>query len=139
MISTRDKDSDLLPDKERLTRLGIFLRNHSLDEIPEFLNVIKGDMSLVGPRPLLTSYLERYTPEQQRRHQVKPGITGWVQINGRNALSWPDKFKLDLWYVDNRSVWLDIKILLITLVKVLRKEGISAHQHATMPEFEGEN
>ncbi len=139
MISTLDKNDDLLPDKERLTRLGIFLRNHSLDEIPEFFNVIKGDMSLVGPRPLLTSYLERYTSEQQRRHQVKPGITGWAQINGRNALSWPDKFKLDLWYVDNCSLWLDIKILLMTLIKVLRKEGINAQQHATMPEFKGDN
>ncbi|MCK4267848.1 MAG: sugar transferase [Actinomycetia bacterium] len=139
MASSRNKNDDLLPDEERLTSFGKFIRNYSLDELPTFLNVIKGDMSLVGPRPLLTAYLQRYTPEQQRRHQVKPGITGWAQINGRNTISWSDKFKLDVWYVDNRSLKLDIKIMWITLIKVLKQEGISAQQHATMPEFRGDN
>ena len=127
----------LLPDSERLTRIGRFLRSTSLDELPELLNVLRGEMSLVGPRPLLMEYLERYTPEQARRHEVKPGITGWAQINGRNAISWEEKFKLDVWYVDNWSVWLDIKILALTVWKVIRRDGISAGAHATMPEFEG--
>ena len=127
-----------LPDGERLTRLGRFLRSSSLDELPELFNVLRGDMSLVGPRPLLMEYLSRYSPEQARRHEVKPGITGWAQINGRNAISWEKKFKLDVWYVDNRSFWLDLKILLMTVQKVFRREGISAVGEATMPRFEGE-
>ncbi|GAA5337064.1 sugar transferase [Thermus antranikianii] len=137
MTEERDAQGKLLPDEKRLTRLGRFLREHSLDELPEFFNVLKGDMSLVGPRPLLMEYLDRYTPEQARRHEVKPGITGWAQVNGRNALSWEEKFKLDVWYVDNWTIWLDLKILWLTLVKVLRREGISAPGHATMPEFKG--
>ena len=137
MTEERDAQGKLLPDEKRLTRLGRFLREHSLDELPEFFNVLKGDMSLVGPRPLLMEYLDRYTPEQARRHEVKPGITGWAQVNGRNALSWEEKFKLDVWYVDNWNLLLDLKILLMTIVKVLRREGISAQGHATMPEFKG--
>lgn len=126
-----------LPDELRLTPLGRLLRSTSLDELPELFNVLKGEMSLVGPRPLLMEYLERYTPEQARRHEVKPGITGWAQVNGRNALSWEEKFELDVWYVDNRSLWLDLKIILLTIWKVLKREGISASGHATMPEFKG--
>ncbi|RTI03828.1 UDP-galactose phosphate transferase [Thermus scotoductus] len=137
MTEERDADGRLLPDERRLTPLGKFLRQYSLDEFPEFINVLKGDMSLVGPRPLLMEYLDRYTPEQARRHEVKPGITGWAQVNGRNALSWEEKFKLDVWYVDNWNLLLDLKILLMTIVKVLRREGISAQGHATMPEFKG--
>jgi len=126
-----------LPDEERLTGFGRFLRASSLDELPELVNVLKGEMSLVGPRPLLVAYLERYTPEQARRHEVLPGITGWAQVNGRNALSWEDKFKLDVWYVDHQSLWLDIKILFLTLWKAIKREGISAPGSATMPEFMG--
>lgn len=137
MTEERDTEGRLLPDEKRLTPLGKFLRQYSLDEFPEFINVLKGEMSLVGPRPLLMEYLERYTPEQARRHEVKPGITGWAQVNGRNALSWEEKFKLDVWYVDNWNLLLDLKILFLTLVKVLRREGISAEGHATMPEFKG--
>ena len=137
MTEERDAEGNLLPDEMRLTRFGRFLREHSLDELPEFFNVLKGDMSLVGPRPLLMEYLDRYTPEQARRHELKPGITGWAQVNGRNALSWEEKFKLDVWYVDNWNLLLDLKILLMTIVKVLRREGISAQGHATMPEFKG--
>lgn len=137
MTEERDAEGRLLPDEKRLTPLGKFLRQYSLDEFPEFINVLKGEMSLVGPRPLLMEYLERYTPEQARRHEVKPGITGWAQVNGRNALSWEEKFKLDVWYVDNWNLLLDLKILFLTLVKVLRREGISAEGHATMPEFKG--
>jgi sugar transferase EpsL len=137
MTEERDEQGNLLPDEKRLTPFGAFLRAWSLDELPELFNVLKGDMSLVGPRPLLMQYLDRYTPEQFRRHEVKPGITGWAQVNGRNALSWEEKFKLDVWYVDNWSMWLDLKILWLTLVKVLRREEISAHGHATMPEFKG--
>ena len=137
MTEERDEQGNLLPDEKRLTPFGAFLRAWSLDELPELFNVLKGDMSLVGPRPLLMQYLDRYTPEQFRRHEVKPGITGWAQVNGRNALSWEEKFKLDVWYVDNWTIWLDLKILWLTLVKVLRREGISAHGHATMPEFKG--
>ncbi|HHW40486.1 MAG TPA: sugar transferase [Syntrophomonadaceae bacterium] len=132
-----DGDGKPLPDDRRLTPLGRFLRNTSLDELPELYNVLKGEMSLVGPRPLLMEYLDRYTPEQARRHEVKPGITGWAQVHGRNALSWEEKFRLDVWYVNHRSLWLDIKILLLTLWKVLRREGISHSGHATMPEFKG--
>jgi sugar transferase EpsL len=137
MTEERDAEGRLLPDEKRLTPFGRFLREYSLDELPEFFNVLRGEMSLVGPRPLLMEYLDRYTPEQARRHEVKPGITGWAQVNGRNALSWEEKFKLDVWYVDNWTIWLDLKILWLTLAKVLRREGISAHGHATMPEFKG--
>jgi lipopolysaccharide/colanic/teichoic acid biosynthesis glycosyltransferase len=137
MTGERDGGGNLLSDSERLTRLGQFLRMTSMDELPEFFNVIKGDMSIVGPRPLLMQYLDRYTPEQARRHEVKPGITGWAQVNGRNAISWEDKFKLDVWYVDNWSLWLDIKIILMTVVKVLRRDGISQKGEATAQEFLG--
>lgn len=137
MTDERDANGDLLPDAQRLTRLGRFMRSASLDELPELFNVLKGDMSIVGPRPLLTQYLERYTPEQARRHEVCPGITGWAQINGRNAITWEEKFALDVWYVDNASLWLDIKIIALTVWKVLRREGISAQGDATMPEFMG--
>lgn len=137
MTDARDPDGNLLPDADRLTALGRFLRSTSLDELPELINVLRGEMSLVGPRPLLMQYLERYSPEQARRHDVLPGITGWAQVNGRNALTWEDKFRLDVWYVDHRSLWLDIKIILITLVKVLRREGISQPGFATAEEFQG--
>jgi len=137
MTDVRDADGRLLPDAERLTSLGRFLRASSLDELPELFNVLRGEMSLVGPRPLLMQYLERYSPEQARRHQVLPGVTGWAQINGRNALTWEDKFRLDVWYVDNWSFWLDVKILLLTIWKVLKREGISQPGHATAEEFMG--
>jgi lipopolysaccharide/colanic/teichoic acid biosynthesis glycosyltransferase len=137
MTDGRDAQGDLLPDAERLTRLGRFLRASSLDELPELFNVLRGEMSLVGPRPLLMQYLTRYTPEQARRHAVLPGITGWAQVNGRNALTWEDKFRLDVWYVENWSPWLDIKILGMTLGKVLKREGISQPGHATAEEFMG--
>ncbi len=132
-----DAQGNLLPDSERMTPFGNKLRDSSLDELPELWNVLKGDMSLVGPRPLLMRYLPLYTKEQARRHEVRPGVTGWAQINGRNAISWEDKFKLDVWYVDNRSLSLDIKVLFLTVKKVFVKEGISADDHVTMPEFEG--
>lgn len=132
-----DADGNPLADADRLTRLGRFLRSSSIDELPGLWNVLKGDMSLVGPRPLLMEYLPRYTAEQARRHEVRPGITGWAQVNGRNALSWEQKFALDTWYVDNRSLWLDIRILWMTVAKVLRREGIAAEGEATMPKFEG--
>ena len=132
-----DRSGKLLPDEARITRLGAFLRRTSLDELPEFINVFVGDMSVVGPRPLLVQYLERYSPEQARRHEVLPGVTGWAQINGRNTLTWDDKFKLDVWYVDHWSFWLDLRIILLTIWKVLRGEGISQPGHATMPEFMG--
>ena len=137
MRDLRDAEGKLLPNEARLTPFGRWLRSTSLDELPELLNVLRGEMSLVGPRPLLMEYLERYTPEQARRHEVKPGITGWAQIHGRNNLSWDERFKLDVWYVDNWSLWLDVKILWRTLWVVLRREGISAQGHATMPEFRG--
>lgn len=137
MLNLRDESGRLLPDEKRVTPVGRFLRSTSLDELPELFNVLKGEMSLVGPRPLLMEYLERYSPEQARRHDVKPGITGWAQINGRNALTWNEKFALDVWYVDNWSVWLDLKILWLTLIKVINREGISAEGYATMPEFKG--
>jgi len=137
MTDARDRDGNLLPDADRLTGFGRFLRRTSLDELPELINVLKGDMSLVGPRPLLMHYLELYSPEQARRHEVRPGITGWAQINGRNAVSWEEKFRLDVWYVENGSLWLDLKILFLTVWKVLRREGISRTGHATMPEFTG--
>jgi len=135
MTDERDEDGNLLSDGKRLSRLGQFLRMSSMDELPEFFNVIKGEMSIVGPRPLLMRYLDRYTPEQARRHEVKPGITGWAQVNGRNAISWEDKFKLDVWYVDNWSVWLDVKIIAMTVLKVLKREGISQKGQATASEF----
>jgi sugar transferase EpsL len=137
MRDLRDAEGNLLPDEARLTPFGRWLRTTSLDELPELVNVLRGEMSLVGPRPLLMEYLDRYTPEQARRHEVKPGITGWAQIHGRNNLSWDERFKLDVWYVDNWSLWLDVKILWRTLWMVLRREGISAQGHATMPEFRG--
>jgi lipopolysaccharide/colanic/teichoic acid biosynthesis glycosyltransferase len=137
MTSERGADGELLPDAVRLTPFGRFLRSTSLDELPELWNVLKGDMSLVGPRPLLVEYLPLYSPEQARRHEVRPGITGWAQVNGRNALDWEAKFKLDVWYVDHRSLWLDIKILWLTIKKVLVREGISAAGEATMGKFTG--
>lgn len=137
MSEERDLKGNLLPDEKRLTAFGRFLREYSLDELPELLNVLRGEMSLVGPRPLLIEYLERYTPEQARRHEVKPGITGWAQVNGRNALTWEEKFRLDVWYVDNWNIYLDLKILWLTVLKVIRREGISAPGHATMPQFTG--
>jgi len=137
MTDERDEQGNPLSDEQRLTRLGRFLRSTSLDELPELFNVLKGDMSLVGPRPLLMQYLDRYTPEQARRHEVRPGITGWAQVNGRNAITWEEKFALDVWYVDNQSLWLDMKILAMTVVQVFRREGISAEGEATMTEFMG--
>lgn len=139
MIDACDSHGNLLSDAERLTPVGRFLRSTSLDELPELFNVLKGDMSLVGPRPLLMEYLERYTPEQARRHEVRPGITGWAQINGRNAITWEEKFELDVWYVDNCSLWLDLRIIFLTIWKVIRREGISAANEATMPKFLGGN
>jgi lipopolysaccharide/colanic/teichoic acid biosynthesis glycosyltransferase len=130
-------DGRLLPDAERLTPFGRFLRSTSLDDLPQLLNVLRGEMSLVGPRPLLMQYLKRYTPEQMRRHDVLPGITGWAQIHGRNVLDWDEKFRLDLWYVDHRTFWLDIKILFLTPWKVLKREGISQPGQATAEEFKG--
>ncbi len=138
MTDEWDEEGNLLPDSERLTILGRFLRGTSLDELPELFNVIKGEMSLVGPRPLLTEYLDRYTPEQLRRHDVKPGITGWAQVNGRNELSWEDKFKLDLWYVENQSLGLDLKIIAMTAWKIFKKEGINQPGHATAEKFKGD-
>ena len=137
MTDARDAEGHLLPDSERLTRIGRFVRATSLDELPELWNVVKGDMSLVGPRPLMMDYLPLYTAAQARRHDVRPGITGWAQVNGRNAISWEEKFALDVWYVDNRSLWLDIRILCRTWVSVVRRQGISADGEATMPRFVG--
>lgn len=137
MTDERDELGQLLPDENRLTRFGRFLRATSLDELPELFNVLKGDMSLVGPRPLLMEYLPLYSAEQFRRHEVRPGITGWAQVNGRNALSWDEKFRLDVWYVDNRSFWLDVRILFLTARKVFAREGISAEGEATMSKFRG--
>jgi len=139
MTNARDPQGRLLPDEQRLTPFGRLLRSTSLDELPQLFNVLRGDMSLVGPRPLLMEYLPRYTPEQARRHEVRPGITGWAQVNGRNVLSWEEKFRMDVWYVDNRSIWLDLKILWLTLRSVLARRGISAPGEATMPEFMGSN
>ena len=137
MTDQRDYDGELLPDDQRLTRMGRVLRSTSLDELPELFNVVKGEMSLVGPRPLLVQYLERYSPEQARRHAVLPGVTGWAVINGRNALTWEEKFQLDVWYVDHRSFMLDIKILFTTIWKVILREGISQPGQATAEEFMG--
>jgi sugar transferase EpsL len=139
MTNEVDDENNLLPDEQRVTHLGRFLRSYSLDELPELFNVLRAEMSWVGPRPLLIKYLERYSPEQARRHAVLPGITGWAQVNGRNALTWEEKFKLDVWYVDHWSFMLDIKILLITIGKVLRREGINQPGQATAEEFMGSN
>jgi len=137
MTDACDSSGNLLPDSERLTSFGSFLRSFSLDELPGLLNVLRGEMSWVGPRPLLMKYLERYSDEQMRRHDVVPGITGWAQVNGRNALTWQDKFRLDVWYVDHWTFWLDIKILFLTVGKVFKREGISQEGHATSEEFMG--
>ena len=131
-------DGTPLPDAERLTPFGAKLRGASLEELPELINVVKGEMSLVGPRPLLMEYLPLYSPQQARRHDVRPGVTGWAQINGRNAISWPEKFNLDVWYVENRTLWLDIKIIALTIKKVVKRDGISAAGDVTMPKFTGE-
>lgn len=139
MLLTTDEHNVLLPDSERMTSLGNLLRRYSLDELPQLFNVLKGDLSLVGPRPLLMEYLPLYSAEQARRHAVRPGITGWAQINGRNAISWDEKFKLDVWYVDHQSFMLDVKILLLTVKKVFIREGISAKGEVTMPRFTGNN
>jgi sugar transferase EpsL len=138
MTDARDANGCLLSDAVRLTKLGRFLRATSIDELPEVFNVLKGDMSLIGPRPLLMQYLDRYTPEQARRHEVRPGITGWAQVNGRNAITWEEKFKLDVWYVDNQSLWLDIKIFFMTIWKIFKREGINQQGQATMEEFRGD-
>lgn len=139
MLDGKDKHGNLLPDDERMTKFGTFLRSTSLDELPGLFNVLKGDMSLVGPRPLLVQYLPLYNKEQARRHNVRPGITGWAQVNGRNAISWEQKFELDVWYVDNQSFLLDLKILLLTVKKVFVREGISADGHVTIEPFKGSN
>ena len=139
MTSERDKEGTLLTDELRLTKFGKFLRSTSLDELPSLWNVLKGDMSLVGPRPLLVEYLPMYSTKQARRHEVKPGITGWAQVNGRNAINWNEKFDLDIWYVDNQSIWLDIKILCMTIKKVITRSGINQDKQATMEKFKGNN
>jgi len=137
MSDDRDAEGNLLPDDERLTGLGRFLRKYSLDELPQLLNVVRGELSFVGPRPLLMQYLKRYSPEQARRHEVKPGITGWAQVNGRNAISWEEKFQYDLWYIDHWGILLDLKIIYLTLVAVIKTEGISGYGSETMTEFMG--
>ncbi len=137
MTDATDMKGNLLPDEVRLTRLGRFIRKYSLDELPQLFNVLKGDLSLVGPRPLLMEYLPLYIEFQARRHEVKPGITGWAQVNGRNAITWDERFKLDVWYVDHASFWIDVKILLLTLLKVFKSEGISQKGHVTMNKFTG--
>ena len=137
MHDKTDADGQLLPDAERLTKLGRLLRASSIDELPELWNVLKGEMSLVGPRPLLMEYLPLYSAEQARRHEIRPGITGWAQVNGRNAISWDEKLALDVWYVNNQSVWLDMKIIWLTIRKVIRREGISAAGEATISKFTG--
>jgi lipopolysaccharide/colanic/teichoic acid biosynthesis glycosyltransferase len=139
MLDDVNKNGEQLPDEQRLTPFGVLLRSTSLDELPGLFNVLKGDISLVGPRPLLVQYLLLYNDEQARRHNVRPGITGWAQVNGRNAISWEDKFKFDVWYVDNRSFWLDIKILILTMKKVFVREGINAEGQATIQAFKGSN
>lgn len=137
MIDCNDEDGNLLSDDIRLTSFGKWLRKYSLDELPQLFNVIKGDLSFVGPRPLLMEYLPLYSPEQARRHDARPGITGWAQVNGRNAISWEEKFALDIWYVDNHTLWLDFKILLLTIIKAIRSEGINQEGYSTMPKFKG--
>jgi len=139
MTDQRDKTGELLPASQRITKIGRVIRSLSIDELPQLFNVLKGDMSLVGPRPLLVQYLPLYSPEQARRHEVKPGITGWAQVNGRNAISWKQKFEYDVWYVDNLSLWLDIKIILLTLKKVIKRADINAQNETTMPTFTGDN
>ncbi len=139
MGDERDEDGELLSDGIRLTKFGRVLRSTSLDELPELWNVVVGDMSLIGPRPLLMEYVPLYSPEQYRRHEVRPGLSGWAQVNGRNAISWGEKFKLDVWYVDNQSLWLDMKIIWMTLKKVIIRDGISAEGEVTMPAFRGLN
>jgi lipopolysaccharide/colanic/teichoic acid biosynthesis glycosyltransferase len=136
MTEERDEHGNLLPDEQRLTRFGRFLRETSLDELPELFNVLKGDMSVVGPRPLLVEYLPYYTPEERKRHNMRPGITGWAQVNGRNAITWDQKLALDVWYVDNWSLWLDFKIILMTIIKVIKREGISTDGYATAPRLD---
>lgn len=136
MTNETDTDGNLLPNEERTTSFGNFLRSTSLDELPELINVLKGDMSLVGPRPLLMDYLPYFTNEQNRRHEIKPGITGWAQVNGRNAINWDEKLRLDIWYVDNRSIGLDLKILWLTVLKVFKREGITHKGHVGMPRFD---
>lgn len=135
MTDRRDRNDHLLPDADRLTGFGRFLRSTSLDELPELFNVLNGEMSMVGPRPLLMNYLDRYSPEQARRHEVKPGITGWAQVNGRNAITWEEKFQYDAWYVDHQSPWLDLKIIALTILKIIKREGISQPGQATAEEF----
>ncbi|HEX6594173.1 MAG TPA: sugar transferase [Bacillota bacterium] len=137
MTNAKDEQGNLLPNDQRITKLGQFLRKLSLDELPQLFNVLKGDLSLVGPRPLLVEYLDLYTPEQARRHDVKPGITGWAQVNGRNAITWEEKFKHDVWYVDNQSFWLDLKILLMTALKVIKSDGVNKSENVTMEKFKG--
>ncbi|MBM7599922.1 sugar transferase EpsL [Virgibacillus halotolerans] len=137
MTDKRDEEGTLLPDNVRLTKTGKIIRKLSLDELPQLFNVLKGDISLVGPRPLLMEYLPLYTKEQARRHELKPGITGWAQVNGRNAISWEEKFELDVWYVDHQSFWLDIKILFMTVLKVFKSEGINQDGQATIEKFKG--
>ena len=139
MTDQRDADGNLLPDADRLTKVGRFVRSTSIDELPQLINVLKGDMALVGPRPLLVRYLPLYTAEQARRHEVRPGITGWAQCHGRNAISWTEKFRLDVWYVDNVSPWVDLQVVWLTAKKVLAREGISEAGHATMEAFNGQN
>jgi sugar transferase EpsL len=138
MTSQTDENGSLLPDEKRLTGIGKILRKLSLDEMSELWNVLKGDMSIVGPRPLLKEYLKLYTPEQTRRHEVKPGITGWAQVNGRNAITWEQKFQHDIWYVDNWTLWVDLKIIIMTIILVLKAEGINQPGHATMEKFQGD-
>ena len=139
MKDLRNDKGEIAPDEKRITKIGKLLRQLSLDELPELFNILKGDMSIVGPRPLLVKYLDRYSSEQARRHEVKPGITGWAQVNGRNAITWEEKFRYDLWYIDNWSLWLDIKIIFLTIIKAIKGEGISQPGHATMEEFKGDN
>lgn len=139
MTDERDADGNLLPDAQRITKIGIFVRSTSIDELPQLLNVLKGDMALIGPRPLLVKYLPLYSAEQARRHEVRPGMTGWAQCNGRNAISWAERFKLDVWYVDHVSLWVDIKIIFITIMKVLKRADISSNTAATMEPFKGNN
>jgi undecaprenyl phosphate N,N'-diacetylbacillosamine 1-phosphate transferase len=139
MTDKKSLDGKLLPDKDRLTRVGKFIRSTSLDELPQLINVLKGDMSLIGPRPLLVKYLPLYTKEQLRRHEVRPGMTGWAQVNGRNSITWTDKFKLDVWYVDNQSFLLDLRIFILTIKKVLFREDINSTNSATIEAFNGKN
>lgn len=139
MTDERDADGNLLPDKQRLTKVGKFVRSTSIDELPQLINVLKGDMALIGPRPLLVQYLPLYSPEQARRHEVRPGISGWAQCHGRNAISWTEKFRLDVWYVDNISLWTDLKVIWITVMKVLKRADINEVGHATMEVFNGHN